>query len=303
MSYRYLLLLTSISLLVSPRIAESVCDEGQVCPENLPTVCGVPTRCSTSSPLYRRGGSAQAYVPGAPIKDSVCDVGLKSSYKASTWPFGRKTKRRAPKVTVNLQLYGCSSTMQSRKKQCCCLPILDTEGVQIEVWQAKPNGRYSSLSMKDDVCRATLDGTTFTTLAPGSTGIMGGLGPAGWDFMPYGAPVIHMLFTAADHQMLLVHLPMVLDRKFEPRSFFGPDLRGPAYVSHKIRGQSFSIEEWVVEDDAIEMDVNIYLTKKSGPPPDKLKTLCPSSFYGSPTSFFLEPIAMCAPSMLDFFEM
>lgn len=303
MNHRYLVLLTFICLLVSPRWAESICEEGQVCHQDLPTVCGVPSRCSTSSPLYRRGGSAQAYVPGAPVKASVCDVDLKSSYKASTWPFGRTTKRRAPKVTVNLQLYECSSTTQMRKQQCCCVPIVDTEGVQIEVWQAKPNGRYSSLSMKDDVCRATLDGTSFTTLAPGSTGIMGGLGPAGWDFMPYGAPAIHMLFTSIDHQMLLVHLPMVLDRKFEPRSFFGPDLRGPAYVTQKIRGHSYSIEEWFVEGESIEVDVNIYLTKGFGSQSDMSKTLCPSSLYGSPASFFLEPIAVCAPSMLDFFEM
>jgi hypothetical protein len=302
MNGRSLLLVTLISLLISPIMAESICKQGHICDQNQP-ICGVPSHCSTSNSIYQRGGSAQAYVPGASVKTSVCDANLKSAYKTSSWPFGRKSKRKAPKVTVNLQLYECSSSTEKRKEQCCCAPIVETKEVQIEVWQAKPNGRYSSISMREDVCRATLDGTSFTTLAPGSTGIMGGLGPGGWDFMPYGGPTIHMLFTSEHHQILLVHLPMVLDRKFEPRSFFGPDLRGPAYVTQKTRGRSYSIEEWVVEKDSIELDVNIYLTKVDGLPPDKSKALCPSSFYGSPTSFFLEPISVCAPSMLDFFEL
>ncbi|KAI2506616.1 hypothetical protein MHU86_7826 [Fragilaria crotonensis] len=285
MNRRSLLFVTFISVLISPGIAESICEEGRVCQQH-PPVCGVPSRCSTSNSLYQRGGSAQAYVPGAAVKTSVCDANLKSTYKASTWPFGRKSKRKAPKVTVNLQLYECSSTTETKKKQCCCVPIVETEGVQIEVWQAKPNGRYSSISKRDDVCRAILDGTSFTTLAPGSTGIMGGLGPAGWDFMPYGAPAIHMLFTS-EHHHILVHLPIVLDRKFEPRSFFGPDLRGPAYVTQKIRGRSYSIEEWVVEGDSIELDVNIYLTKVDGSQPDKSKALAHRHFMvHQPPSFW-----------------
>lgn len=303
---RYVLFLTLLTLLIShTAIAqEATCEEGPGCTEELPIVCGVSSHCVTSNPFYQRGGSAQAYTPGAPVKSSVCDPNLKSSYKASTWPFGRKTHRKAPKVTVNIHLYECSSTRERRKNKCCCAPLSDSSSVKIEVWQAQPNGRYSSLSKNDGICRATLEGSSFTTLAPGSTGILGGLGPNGLDFMPYGAPTIHMLFTSSDHQPLLVHLPIVLDRKLEARSFFGPDWRGPAYLTKKILDQKYSIQDWmVVKADSIVLDLNIYLNKVLEPPVDISKTLCPSTFYGSPSSFFLEPIAVCAPSILDFFEL
>jgi len=313
MSSRSILLLALLSLLISPGIAqESSCEEGQVCSPETP-VCGTASYCVTSTPFYQRGGSAQAYTPDAPRKSQVCDANLQSPYKAATWPFGRSSKRQAPQVTVNLHLYECSgSVLQNKdqwyaknKDQCCCVPLADNDSIQIEVWQAKPNGRYSSLSSNDGICRATLEGTSFTTLAPGSTGILGGLGPGGWDLMPFGTPAIHMLFSSQDHQPLLLHVPVVLDRKLESRSFFGPDWRGPAHVTQKIREQKYAIEKWVVTDDgSIILDINVYLNAAAqGEPVDLSKTLCPSTLYGSPTSFFLEPIAVCARSMLDFFEL
>lgn len=285
-----------------------------------PPICGSDSRCSaTATPFYQRGGTAQAYKPNAPVKSSVCDSD-RTRYKASTWPHGRSNQRTAPTVTVQLNLYECLSYESMDKKtrtkteECCCTRTDDT-GIQIEVWQTQPNGRYSSLTpgTDDGVCRATLPGTQFSTVAPGSTGILGGLGPHGWDIGPYGPPSIHILTSSAEHDPLLVHVPMTLDRAtLESRSFFGPDWRGPAYVTTKVPAeqQSFSIEKWTVvgdDKDAIDMTVNLYLTTSDDDddgPTDIRNALCPSSsWYGSPSSFFLEPISVCAPSLLDFFPM
>mmetsp|Transcript_10828 Transcript_10828/g.17946 ORF Transcript_10828/g.17946 Transcript_10828/m.17946 type:complete len:390 (-) Transcript_10828:60-1229(-) len=320
-------------------------------------ICGDLARCSTTKPFYQRGGTAQAYKPNAPLKNTVCDNDNDSSsrYKAATWPYGRSNQRTppAPNVTVHLKLYDCrrststsATTTNSRswskpketKDDCCCTPIdidiIDTSNtrnndIQLEVWQAQPNGRYSSLTKGKDegICRATLlppssSNTTtqysFTTVAPGSTGILGGLGPHGWDMGPYGPPVMHVLVSSSSkYHPLLVHIPMTLTRSsLQSRHFLGPDWRGPAHVTPsklKTEQQSFSMDDWIVVDDnQIDMTVTLYLTAVSSEEQQQQQStddtvleqaLCPSSWYGSPTSFFLEPIAVCAPSLLDFFPM
>jgi hypothetical protein len=296
------------SLLLFSQASEiiKVCEDGKTCElESAPPLCDENSRCMTNQPFYRRGGSAQSYTPDAPIKNTICDYDLKSTYNPSTWPFGRKSKRTVPKLKFHLQLFQCKSTISERDKKCCCTPIIDVEDIKIEVWQAKPNGQYSSISKRNGICRATLNSTTFTTLAPGSSGILGGLGPNGWDFMPYGVPAIHLLFTSrkSNYHPLLIHLPILLDEKQEPRSFFGPDFRGPAYVTPRNRGHMYSLEAWGMSNDTIEWDVNVYLNEANGQVRDISQTLCPSSLYGTPSSFFLEPISICAPSLLAFFDL
>jgi hypothetical protein len=57
----------------------------------------------------------------------------------------------------------------------------------LEIWQARPDGTYSSLTGDDYDCRArivpnSLDASSsvlIDTFAPGSTGCLGGLGPKG----------------------------------------------------------------------------------------------------------------------------
>jgi hypothetical protein len=221
-------------------------------------------------------------------------------YKPASWPFGRSSRRKIPQVTVNLSLHSC---VRGGADQCCCEPLLDSSNVTIEVWQTKPNGQYSSLTpgREEGVCRATLKGTTFTTLAPGSTGVLGGIGPGGWDFFPYGPPVIHVLVTSETLEPLLVHVP-VTEWMNMKRPFFGPDFRGAAFVTNRITEERYLIDHYKRQDDLISMDVSLYLVT-SEEPVDLTSRLCPSFLYGFPKSFFLEPIAVCAPSMLDFFNL
>jgi hypothetical protein len=329
-------------LVVTNAVAQECVDGDETCSAAAPTkkkvpapVCGSTARCSAAAtPFYQRGGSAQTYKPKAPVKSTVCGDTSATRYKAATWPYGRSNHAAAPNVTVHLKIYECATTVvvetenakkEKKKKsappeeQCCCTPILASENdIQMEVWQTQPNGLYSSLTpgKAEGVCRATLpSGTTsFTTLAPGSTGIFGGLGPPGFltDIGFYGPPVIHMLITSPskNHEPLLLHLPMTMDRKtLHPKQFFGPDWRGPAHVTQNIKpkDQAFALEEWAVhkDDDRLDVTVKVFLTRatEAAESTSLQDTMCPSSWYGSPSSFFLEPIAVCAPSLLDFFPM
>jgi hypothetical protein len=72
------------------------------------------------------------------------------------------------------------------------------------------------------------------------------------------------------------------------------------------------------KQNRIEVNVNVYLTRLPRPPSSSSSTAtsekadgssvssslwCPSLLYGLPSSFFLEPIAVCARPLLDFFAL
>lgn len=271
------------------------------CPSHHRNCEASPSHCAAPVSFYSRDGSAQAYKPHAPVKSDVC-MNTSTKQRMATWFLARSSRRSAPQVKVGLQLQECTSNEES---ECCCTPRGKGD-VKIEIWQTKPDGRYSSITpgREEGVCRATLEHSSFTTLAPGSTGIMGGLGPSGWDFLPYGPPVIHMLFSGEHYEPLLVHLPIIFDRNLQPRSFGGPDWRGPAHMTSKQPGEKFSIESWnVYENDTIEIEVNIFLKPTKSSYKSLKSMMCQSNIYGLPSSFFLEPISVCATSMLDFFPL
>eukprot|EP00547_Thalassionema_nitzschioides_P017255 CAMPEP_0194246510 /NCGR_PEP_ID=MMETSP0158-20130606/15095_1 /TAXON_ID=33649 /ORGANISM="Thalassionema nitzschioides, Strain L26-B" /LENGTH=195 /DNA_ID=CAMNT_0038982423 /DNA_START=241 /DNA_END=825 /DNA_ORIENTATION=+ len=190
------------------------------CPSHKGNCDASPSRCEGPLSFYSRGGSAQAYKPHAPVKSDVC-INSSTQQSMATWFLARSSRRRAPNLKVGLHLLECLSSEES---QCCCAPR-DKGDLEIEIWQTKPDGCYSSITpgREEGICRATLEDTSFTTLAPGSTGVLGGLGPSGWDFAPYGPPVIHMLFSEEQYEPLLVHLPIIFDSSLQPRSFGGPD--------------------------------------------------------------------------------
>lgn len=282
----------------------------------------VESSSSGNDHLYRHGGSAQAYKPNVPVSSTVCSsqVSKESKYKVSSWPLTRRTSRKgsAPTMHVTLQLWSCrnsdtSNSSSTPKTSCKCNPLEDVEGqTTIEVWQTRPDGRYSPLKGNDDDCRATVPvspngSAKFVTVAPGSTGIMGGLGPRGWESSPYGSPVLHTLIRAPHHAPILLDIPALphhktlQERKF---SMSGLDWRGIAWSRYTQSDVPYNISSWVANKDRKQIDITVDiflpLVKKDVTP---RVDFCPSPLYLLPSSFFLEPISMCARSLLDFFEL
>eukprot|EP00934_Nitzschia_sp_Nitz4_P006110 Nitzschia sp. Nitz4//scaffold137_size62074//2671//3615//NITZ4_006403-RA/size62074-processed-gene-0.77-mRNA-1//-1//CDS//3329535664//6100//frame0 len=261
--------------------------------------------CKPAKSLYSSGGSAQAYLPNAPLSNEVCRVDdvQKLRYKPAGWPYSRRNrgKGKAPRLDITLHLWSCEPMEDS----CYCNP-LEGDGDEksyVEVWQPQPNGEYSKLSANHDAtCRATVpivNGTApFSTVAPGSTGVMGGLGPAGWDWAPFGQPVIHFLVKVQGHTPLLVDYPVALDFQTLDQTATSSDFRGLAWVRKNPSNPSLRLRSWVpnVAEHHVELTFNVFLPVSHD---DSVK-FCPSLLYGLPGSFFLEPISVCAPSMMDF---
>jgi hypothetical protein len=144
---------------------------------------------------------------------------------------------------------------------------------------------------------------------------MGGLGPGGTDFSPYGRPVIHVLAKEKNHRPLLVDIPLLPHHKtLEERQFSigGADFRGLAWSRRgKKNGSPYKITSWKPnkDDNHIDVEINLYLELAVGGDDDDSSNrsttsidFCPT-WYALPSSFFLEPIAVCAKSLLDFFKL
>jgi len=362
--------------------------------------CGGYAARGSSSPSpppspYRGGGSAQAYKPDAPTKSVVCDPSIygnstrkqrqpqqqqqqQQRYKAASWPYSRWSHGgNAPTLSFEVTVFGCSEEEQRGDNEkvegagsgttCCCKPLEASDNdndddvvVQLEAWQARPDGTYSSLraGVDDGDCRATVPlphsesssssssssrspspaaKFEFDTVAPGSTGALGGLGPSKLDFPPYGPPVLHLLVTATStarsdgyyYAPTLVDVPLPLNTKTtERRPFRWTDWRGSAWAKDAAvggrggkRGLPYDIVSWTAAVDSdhgakAKIGLNVYLQRRhrsgsdagvdeSGAKESLERLFCRSPAYGllPPTSFFLEPIAVCAPSMLDFFAL
>jgi hypothetical protein len=288
---------------------------------------------STTKDLYQNNGSAQAYLPNTAISSTVCSKTMSDEvpYKVSSWPLSRRSNRKgtAPIMDVTLHLWSCrpkkNDNGNGKVTTCACSPLTDVnnniflggrKSATVEVWQAQPDGRYTSLHSKDDDCRATIPvndqgDVEFSTVAPGSTGVMAGLGPWGWESSPYGPPVMHILVKVPHHNPLLLDLPILPHPKtLEERLFslVSLDWRGLSW-SKRRKGVSlpYKLESWTADigTNHINMKVNIFLElvadEANGsiiPTPD----FCPS-WYLLPGSFFLEPISVCARYLLDFFQL
>lgn len=313
--------------------------------------CGLPqsfcesdrAKKKKSSTVYGHGGTAQAYVPGAPNSTTVCDAALHQAswYRVAGWPLSRTSHRSAPRVVLRIHLWSCrenSGVLLDKKSgmdndpKCCC-DTLKAErklgespsdpAATIEIWQARPDGSYSSLREGIDGiphpgdCRTRVhlergsSSVTVNTVAPGSTGILGGLGPGRWDFPPFGPPVMHVLVTAPGHAPILLDLPFLFNRKTmnQKSSMLGGDWRGGAWMRESCDDKPYDVRKWVGKpnDNRIDVDLNVYLTRI---PEQEVKgsgsassLWCSSMIYGLPSSFFLEPIAVCARPLLDFFDL
>jgi hypothetical protein len=182
------LLLPLLSLVVA---AEDTCDATSGSCSSDEVVEGVCVPSSTS--IYSQGGTAQSYKPNAPSSSAVCkpETSMAYKYKTASWHLSRKisTKGTAPELDVTLKFKSCPALEQDGD-DCNCSsmagPALPSNIV--EIWQTRPDGQYSSLRQSDE-CRAQVPvdargDVRFTTVAPGSTGIMGGLGPSGFEWGP-----------------------------------------------------------------------------------------------------------------------
>lgn len=286
---------------------------------------------SSTNDLYQNGGSAQAYRPNAAISSTVCPKNMADDlpFKVSSWPFTRRTSRKgtAPTIDVNLHLWSCrpkNDEDDGTVTGCACSPLTDipsgvglSGAAMVEIWQTQPDGRYPPLHSQDDDCRATIPvneqgDVQFSTVAPGSTGIMSGLGPRGWENSPYGPPVMHVLVKASHHHPLLLDVPVLIHPKtLEERpfslSFF--DWRGLSWSKRK-KGKAlpYKVVSWNADPERnhIEMALNVFLELQTTSGNDTTATPAPEfcpSWHFLPGSFFLEPIAVCARHLLDFFQL
>ena len=318
-----------IVLLVSTRLV--VANERQQCSaqgscssDGCATAVCLPTAHKTESSLYRFGGTAQAYKPHAPVKVSICDVPTNATttvpYRVATWPYRRasysgNTRMKLPEIFLSVTLMTCGES--KKPSSCCCQPwnVKSPVTATIEAWQTRPDGSYGSLrpGIEDGACRAKLESNNkgsgafeFHTSPPGSYGSLGGLGPNKWDFMPYGEPVIHFLVTAsAGYAPTLVDVPIYFHwTTLESKSFGWNDWRGSAWMRQRSEDTGYEITSWEADRQrrSISIGLNLFLQHA----PETVDTfphdaMCESLFYGLPTSFFREPISVCASSMLDFF--
>jgi hypothetical protein len=363
---RLVFIISALGLLYSSCcLEESTCDANGVCTtadpkntivepsetrcfSNQNTFCGPDdmdhsTTTKTTSQhhghsLYRNGGTAQAYKSNAPIGPFICDVAdqSSSSLRVATWPFSRSSWKQAPQITLTVNLWkDCSSQISSSDDDadgnCCCQPWM--QNATVEAWQARPDGTYSSLrsGVQEGDCRTRMhfvsSSVVLQTLAPGSTGSLGGLGPSGWDTAPYGPPVIHLLITSKNggYAPILMDLPMLLDynkKTLQPVRFRWSDWRGRAWaatatgagkhVNNDGVNQEYAISSWVTDvakkQVNVTVDVVLFKIKQDdgaggGNYTKTSPQFCQSLLPIYPSSFFLEPITECAPSMLDFFAL
>lgn len=279
--------------------------------------CGEVILPSARGDIYSNGGSAQAYKPNQPEKKEVCDSFIYESWRhrTATWPFYKSSSGRPPKITLAIKPWRCDTAAGQTESACCeLLPSQENSKMTVEMWQTRPDGTYSSLrpGEQDGVCRArqqldTSSSTlTFTTVAPGSTGNLGGLGPYGYDFAPYGPPVIHILALHPDTEPLLLNVPILIQRQtLESTTFKGSDWRGAAWTQKKPGVLPYNITSWEgnVPENSVHIHLDVFLQEQTDQTMSLSKKLCRSWIYGQPSSFFVEPISVCAPSMLDFFAL
>lgn len=279
--------------------------------------CPADLLLASQTSIYSGGAAAQTYKAGAPIKTTICDTDYeskqKTKYRVARWPLSRRSYPTPPVVKIVGKIHSCNVA-----DTCASNPADSGNSgpITVEAWQARPDGTYSSLrsGVEEGECRSAVavsnDSSSFQveTLAPGSVGMFSGIGPRGVDLPPYGPPVVNFFIQSQGHAPLLVNIPV------SAKSFYGPDLRRPVIIGSRSGGSgaaSAQISSWNVEDNGdISLSIDFFLTTRSSDDSvDHDSTslsdiFCNSAwFHGSTKSFFVEPIAVCAPSALDFFEL
>lgn len=301
--------------------------------------------------FYHQGMTAQAYKPNAPLKTNVCQVHEiisgeanpnQTHHNVAHWTSWRSSYEHVVPLIVHGNIYSCNSPQS-----------LNSNAItMMEVWQPRPGGTYSSLrsGVEEGDCRASVPITQpdsndnnnnnesstnllgqvqYETLAPGSTGILGGLVPdSSRDYPPYAPGAIHMLLNLDGYSPLLGELDVndledwMLQEHSQGHFGFKGWNMGPHRSKRSHADGSGGIEIQSVKkisrpgyDLAFEVKVDIFLSpivgneEVEGGAEEKkasLNELFCSSNYGVfswISSFFKEPITVCFPSLLDFFAL
>lgn len=281
---------------------------------------------------YSRGMSAQAYKPDSPMKKHVCeanDVDDSNLHNVAHWPFWRSSYSNVVPVVVHANIYSCGGGGH---------PSTDTTTMTMEVWQPRPDGTFSSLrtGIEEGECRANVPISTktnddfsniigqarFETLVPGSSGVLGGLIPnTSKDYPPYGPGIIHVYLNAKGYYPVLGQLNMnelddwLLNKESRRFRFRGSDFRPQANANNIDAGSSSGggIEIQSAKTTrqlSLEVDVFIVPLEQIDGEETTQSTSLSDVFCTSRgllnwivSGFFKEPIAVCFPSLLDFFQL
>ena len=290
------------------------------------------------SNYYSRGMSAQAYKPDSPMKKHVCEAniveeGSSNLHNVAHWPFWRSSYSNVVPVVVHAKIYSCGGGGH---------PSTDTTTMTMDVWQPRPDGTFSSLrtGIEEGECRANVPISTktnddfsniigqarFETLVPGSPGVLGGLIPTtSKDYPPYGPGIIHVYLNAKGYYPVLGQLNMnelddwLMNKDSRRFRFRGSDFR-PQANANNIDADSSSggggIEIHHIEISkttrqlSLEVDVFIVPLEQIDGEETTQSTSLSDVFCTSRgllnwivSGFFKEPIAVCFPSLLDFFQL
>ena len=304
---------------------------------------------------FDQGISAQTYKPNTPIKSTVCEVDDSddslSTYNVAHWSFWRSSYTIVPKLIVTANIYSCGDNDDGSKS----MPVSSISNeeeeeedddcvIAMEVWQPRPDGTYSSLrpGIEEGDCRASvpiqqnhmntnnnnefsniLGHVQFSTLAPGSPGVLNGLIPLGSrDYPPYSKGNIGMYLNIDGYypwlgQLSMIELDDILKNKYKgPVGRRPHDAKNVNDNSSSGSGSSGGIEiksVTQVSKSFIKVEIDIFIEQRK---PEEMMTtssqdssdiFCSSSSRGLfnwiTSSFFKEPIAVCFPSLLDFFQL
>jgi protocatechuate 3,4-dioxygenase beta subunit len=282
------------------------------------------SKSSLLQPFYNSGQTAQAYKPNAPTKNRVCEAKSNSVNKVARNFLWRSNRPEAIPISIRGNIYTCSHNN------------LSTRNLVVEVWQPRPDGTYSSLreGVQEGDCRAVLPlidtdpsespnnflgRLEIETLSPGSPGLFGGIVPSAaamlfHDIPPFGPGVIHFMINADGQYPLLAQISMSEISHMVSISkglFFGQDLRPHARSSGNDLFGGVEVQSASLENSTLEIEVDFFLA----PMPSYMvvhqedtaamlyrKDIFCSSDSGI-SSFFKEPISVCVPSLLDYFEL
>ena len=282
---------------------------------------------------YSRGMSAQAYKPDSPMKNNVCEAANEVDEGSSNlhnnvahWPFWRSSYNNVISVVVRANIYSCGGGH----------PSTDTTTMTMEVWQPRPDGTYSSLrtGIEEGECRANVPISTktnedfsniigqarFETLVPGSSGVLGGLIPnTSKDYPPFGPGIIHVYLNAKGFQPLLGQLNMnelddwLLNKDRRRRfRFRGSDFRPQANANSIEISGGISIQSVSQTSRHLSLEVDVFIVpleqidvEETTQSPNLSDVFCTSRGLVDwiTSGFFKQPIAVCFPSLLDFFQL
>ena len=123
------------------------------------------------------------------------------------------------------------------------------------------------------------------------------------NYCRYGPPVIHMLVQVVDHSPILLDVPILFRMSDLAQTGFSlGDWRGQGWQKYRPRESVLNLVTWEpsVEENKITLEYEINLQQAEG---EKKNTadLCESYVKILPSAFYLEPIATCSKSIMDFF--